>query len=302
MDKGSNLCCFCGSNNLKLKYSRLYHPFKKDHGPFDFYKCTTCGSGLTFPLPTDQQIKDLYSSFSGGLIPSVKVIRDNNPLTTWYSQCIQHAIHSLSIDEATTFSWLDAGAGSGELSALLARKFPLSAGTAVDFHDKPASLQKAGNIGWVNTDINTESGWEKQGIAEKYDLIFLITVLEHVKYPNKLIYGLLKKLNPGGCLYLTVPDYGSAAAQFLQKRWPYFLPGEHLCIPTVKGMRMMLEEICSSLFSARVFTIKVNSAVLPYPLGYYLNYFGLSRVPAMLAGRTVRFPTGILEASVVLPK
>lgn len=297
MSEEIKICCFCKSGNLKLTYSDLYHPYKKDHGPFDFYKCIGCGSGLTLPLPEQEQIEQLYDSFSGGLIPAIKEIRDKNPLTTWYNQCIKRALQQV-VTITETFSWLDVGAGNGDISFLLSEQFPLSSGTSVDFHDRPPLLDRVKNINWVKTDLNLDGGLGKIEKERKFDVIFLITVLEHIVRPDRLTGDLVNRLNPGGCLYITVPDYGSMAARFLKKRWPYFLPGEHLCIPSKKGMRIMLNEICKSNLSAVPTKIKVKSAVLPYSLGYYTDYFGFGRLPPALSNRTVYLPTGILEAAV----
>lgn len=283
-------------------YSGLYHPFMKNHGPFSFFKCEDCGSGLTFPLPTREQIEQLYASFSGGLIPSIKKIRENNPLTTWYQQCIKRATARLPIGATTAFAWLDVGAGSGELSFLLSEQFPLSTGTSVDFHDEPPLLSNRERIRWVNADLDSEYSLNSNGVEEKYDAIFLITVLEHVRQPNLVVGSLLKKMKPGGCLYITVPDFGSWAASMMGKRWPYFLPGEHLYIPTIKGMKKMLKRLCEQHLSEGCTAIDVNATVLPYSLGYYLSYFGVKRFPSALAEIPLRLPTGILEAAVISRK
>src|SRR6185312_12584100 len=142
MNSITKICCFCGSKNLKLLYFNIYHPYKKDHGPFNFYKCNICGSGLTFPAPSPNNLKELYESFSGGLIPSIKKIRDDNPLSIWYNQCIEHALKVYSSTISNDFSWLDVGAGNGDLALIMSSKYPSSQGTAIDFHTVPISLEK----------------------------------------------------------------------------------------------------------------------------------------------------------------
>lgn len=294
MDELMTICCFCNSKNLKILYSDAYHPYKKDHGPFNFYKCKNCGSGLTFPLPSPENLEALYKNFSGGLIPRIREIRDSNPLSRWYSQCIKHAFKGY-LPPNNNFNWIDVGAGNGELSELMASKFISSQGTAMDFHVTPHLLEKLKNVRWTNIDLN------KIHLHEilKTDLIFLITVLEHVLYPDKLVNHLLKGLNPGGKLYITVPDFGSLASGVLKNKWPYYLPGEHLNIPSKKGMGLMLQNLCKNEFTHKKYSIMVKSTVLPYPLGYYLSYWGIER-KSIFSKAAVRLPTGILEASVSL--
>lgn len=294
------ICCFCGSERTKLLYRDLYHPYKKEHGPFCFYKCLNCGSGLTLPQPDSKQLSDLYRSFSDGLIPSIRKIRKEHPLTVWYNQCIDRALKPLheSVEKNNNFSWLDVGAGNGELAFLLSQRFPYSDGLAIDFHDQPALIRDLERVKWQMSDLNSDHNPKSIAGTQRFDLVFLITVLEHVMYPQLLLRQLLDKIEAGGCLYLTVPDFGSFASTILKQKWPYFLPGEHLNIPTIKGMQLLLEELCKQKFSHSNYIVKVNSIILPYPIGYYLDYFRMQKFSRMFEKDVIKLPTGILEASV----
>lgn len=294
------ICCFCGSKKIKMVYKNLYHPYNRTFGPFQFYKCADCGSGVTIPLPKQYELVKLYESFSGGLIPSIRKLRENNPLSEWYNQCISRAtgIWSAHIENDKIFKWMDIGSGNGELIYHLMNRFPESSGIAIDFEERPALIDKFPGVSWEKTDLNSRSSLEKAGGGEKFDLIFLITVLEHVMHPDIVVNLALSKLKKGGCLYLTVPDIGSLPAKIFKRKWPYFLPGEHLCIPTLKGMYALLEKNYFEIFGSSNDAIHVEPIIFPYPLGYYLGYFGINRMPQFLKGKVLRIPTGILEASV----
>ncbi|MBS1749088.1 MAG: class I SAM-dependent methyltransferase [Bacteroidetes bacterium] len=295
MNEQAKICCFCGSSEMKLLYKGRNHPFKKDHGPFDFFRCKNCSSGLTFPMPNVFELEELYRSFDGGMIPKIRAIRDNNPLTKWYRQCVTNAFQLVSSPAKEGFCWMDVGAGNGELTVTILEKYPLSNGVAVDFHEKPPNLENT-NIQWIKTDINHAPDYG----SNNFDLIFLVTVLEHVMYPEVLLESLLLKLKPKGSLYITVPDFGSIAANLLGGKWPYFIPGEHLFIPSKKGIKLLLERICQSNFGAGNFEIKVNTTSIPYTVGYYWQYFGLGKPPKFVTSKALHIPTGILEASVIL--
>lgn len=295
MNEQAKICCFCGSSEMKLLYKGRNHPFNKAHGPFDFYRCKNCSSGITFPMPAASELTTLYRSFDGGMIPRIRAIRDHNPLTKWYMQCVTRATQLAVSAIKADFSWLDVGAGNGELALKVLKKFPLSKGFAVDFHERPESLDNT-DIQWINTDINCSPQFD----SNYFDLIFLITVLEHVMYPDVLLESLLLKLKPQGVLYITVPDFGSLASTFLGDKWPYFIPGEHLLIPSKKGIKILLNKICQIKFGTGNFDVIVKTTSIPYTAGYYWEYFGLGNLPKFIASKSLNFPTGILEASVIL--
>src|ERR1700730_11005711 len=176
MDFSEQICCFCNDTKLKLLYHELYHPVKRDHGPFDFYECMNCGSGLTIPEPSLQQLGELYKSFDNGLIPAIRTIRENNPLTAWVSQCINHALAYAKIKNGIedVFEWLDLGAGKGELAAMLSSRFPHAKGWAVDFHGEPQLCSSCKNVNWLSVDLNEANFAGKVEIG-KVDMIFSIT-------------------------------------------------------------------------------------------------------------------------------
>jgi hypothetical protein len=295
-------CLFCGSQSLHLLYSGNFHPVAVWHGPFDFYRCNTCGSGLTQPLPEPGQLVKLYESFEGGMIPRIRALRDKYPLTTWFHQCINKALKYSGkvVSKESPFNWIDLGAGNGELAILLANRFPNSNGIAVDFQGRPGGLDLYPDVKWIKTDLNQDE-LRKHFTDTKPDLAFSITVLEHLIHPEHFIENALDILGNPGCLYLTSPRIDCNAFHLLGKKWPYFLPGEHLNIPSLKGMRSMLERICKEKFEPGTWTVYIKPVVLPYPLGYYAKYLKLGEIGDMIPGNWVlRFPTGMLEAAVIL--
>ncbi len=295
-------CLFCGSQSLNLLYSGHFHPVAKWHGPFDFYRCNTCGSGLTWPLPEPEQLTKLYESFEGGMIPGIRALRDQYPLTLWFQQCINNAMKysGNDISTASTFQWVDLGAGKGEMAISLAKRFPLSNGIAVDFHDRPGELDLYPSVKWIKTDMNQDD-FPDHFADKKARFVFSITVLEHLLRPDQFVEKALDIPGKHGCLYLTTPMLNSNAFHLLKKRWPYYLPGEHLNIPSLKGMRILLERICGEKFDKGTWSVHVKPVILPYPLGYYAKYLKLGKMADKIPYQWVlRLPTGILEAAVIL--
>jgi 2-polyprenyl-3-methyl-5-hydroxy-6-metoxy-1,4-benzoquinol methylase len=189
-------------------------------------------------------------------------------------------------DQRTDFSWIDIGAGDGVMSVLMKDEFPRSTGVAMDFHERPPRLVGK-DIRWQSADLNGASA-----LQGSFDLVFAITVFEHILQPGAFFHAMVRMLKPGGLLYFNCPRTDSFAFRIMGSKWPYYLPGEHITIPSVKGVTEMATAILKS--EAGQFTIQVRPVVMPYPMGYYLGYLGLKRKWAF--DMDLYIPTGLLEA------
>ena len=295
-------CCFCDSRDLILLYSKHYHPIIKEYGPFDFYRCKHCGSGLTLPAPAPAQLDTLYRSFAGGMDEQTRKNRDTNPLDRWYQQCIGRALRHAPFGAETgaRFSWVDIAAGNGELAKLMALRYPDSQGLAIDFHPRPAGLQQIENLRWLQCDLNKPISIELLP-QQPFDLAFSITVLEHVRDPFTMLENFMPLLKNQSLFYITVPDYSSVAASLLKTHWPYYIPGEHINIPSKTGLRILIRRLLSEEVSAPGNSIFVNRIILPYPISYYLQFFRLPKLASFVRKKAwvLKLPTGILEALII---
>jgi len=260
--------------------------------PIDIYTCRECQSIVTLPLPSKEELTALYSSYHDGMSPTIRNLRTNNPLTAWYRQCVARATKQVkpNIEKNTVFSWIDVGAGGGELARIMALEFPGSIGTAIDFHNRPFALDGISNVDWISCDLNEDFSSK---INRKFDLVTSITVIEHVLSPGDHIKNCRQLMKNDGALYVTAPCADTLAEKVLGKSWPYMIPGEHLNIPSVKGMAILLQRLGEGI-SPHVFA---NKTILPYTLGYFLSFFRLSFLRSVVPHSfPVKLPTGILEA------
>lgn len=86
---------------------------------------------------------------------------------------------------------LDVGCAAGEACKLYSEKIPLAKIEGCDFSEIAVQKSKELNptIHFFRADIR------KEEIQKKYDYIILTSVLEHFRYPNKIIKKCLKKTN-----------------------------------------------------------------------------------------------------------
>lgn len=282
-------CVYCGAEG-EVMDAHAFHPYVKQFGPFCLYVCRSCGSIFTYPLPSSQQIQDLYAGYDGGMFSKVATLRRKFPLDAWFNQCLQRIRHFFP-DPLSSFTWIDVGAGEGMMSKLMTRHYPNSRGIAIDFHDRPSSLDGIA-VEWRRMDLNKD--WEN---IPQADLVFSITVLEHVANPGFFVRSMLQALTPTGVMYLNCPRTDALAFQVLGKKWPYYLPGEHLSIPSRKGMKVL----ASRAVNASILNhpdVSVSSVIMPYPLGYYLGYYLHAKASRYWFNPSIYIPTGMLECTV----
>jgi SAM-dependent methyltransferase len=284
-------CLYCGGD-AKLYEKNARHPYAPGFGPFQMYQCSSCSSLVTHPVPGARDISALYASFKRGMHKKARELRTRYPLRTWFLQCLDHMMRDTKLNTGSEFSWIDIGAGEGEMSNLVYQHFPGSSGTAIDFHKRPGQLDKG--VNWVSTDLSVDLPE-----IEKADLVFAITVFEHMTDPIHFIRSCLELMKPGAVFYFNCPRADCNAFRIMGKKWPYYLPGEHITVPSITGLEKLMQRECSSRFGDR-YTLTVSPVVMPYPLGFYLGYLLPFTMKYSSLSTDIYFPTGILECQLIL--
>lgn len=90
-------------------------------------------------------------------------------------------------------------------------------------------------------------------LAGPYDAVTLFDVIEHVPQPREAIDALKRVLKPGGHLFLSTPDAGSAVARAMGSRWHYLDPIQHIVLFNRRNLSRLLEEAGFEVLGARTF-------------------------------------------------
>lgn len=77
---------------------------------------------------------------------------------------------------------------------------------------------------------------------EKFDVVVMDHVLEHMSDPNKVLEKVNKLLNKEGTVMVNVPNFASLSAKLYGAGWEYVLPQEHLWHFTPKSLQLLLEK------------------------------------------------------------
>jgi len=129
---------------------------------------------------------------------------------------------------------LDFGGGTGAFAAYLAQKKGFKS-SLIEPNDK-ARIQAA------KKGVSAYKSIDKLPNGERFDLITLWHVLEHIEQPEKIIKELSQRLEDHGKLILAVPNFESFDAQHYKAEWAALDVPRHLWHFTTKGILQLLEK------------------------------------------------------------
>jgi SAM-dependent methyltransferase len=289
----SLVCPYCGQDGGVIVHRSEWHKVDRSFGPFDIFKCPSCGSAGTANPPSPERLNAFYERYDEHRPQWYEAAARDSSLEAQYHFYARRISRFLPRSDA---SWIDIGAGHGEVASLLYERCPSSQGVAIDIGERPARLPPA--VEHISCDLNRRS-WAK-ALDRQFDLVFSVAVWEHVLAPADFARECLSLVAPSGSLVLIAPDNGSLAARVLGRHWPYFEPGEHIFIPTRVGARDCLLRAADALgLRGDTAEIRVRPLLVGYSLRYLTNVLRLERLSSMIPpGAAAPLPTGILLARV----
>jgi SAM-dependent methyltransferase len=236
-EEATPICLYCAAGDMVAVGKNLRHPIWTEMTGIHLYRCQSCRSISTFPMPDSEHLGRCYAKYSFGGYPEHKAkAKQKSSQNVWYD----HILDIFQVGKMSNELVADIGAGEGFLAASILKRSEGSVGklTCVDYHDVPSgkeSMLESGKVEWLQRDLSKD--W---GFGSLFDRIFCIAVLEHVIDPRNLIQNLIASVKSGGKIHVLAPVADSWLATLLGDRWPYHIPGEHLSIPSLEGMRRIV--------------------------------------------------------------
>jgi len=231
-------CWLCGSIRLALvKSSNVASRLRPEA-----FKITDAHYGVTLAIYRCQACDFLQCSGAGDPVEFYAEMSDEGYEDTRSARLRQ----ARSVVEGVKPSkpggaWLDVGAGSGTL--VEAAKEAGYAAVGVEPSDWLAARGRERGL-----DVRT-GVMPHPDIQEKFDVVSLIDVVEHVTNPVTLLKTLAAALKPDGVACVVTPDVESIPARLLGWRWWHFRVA-HVGYFSLKTLNLALE--ASGLRSRRV--------------------------------------------------
>jgi 2-polyprenyl-3-methyl-5-hydroxy-6-metoxy-1,4-benzoquinol methylase len=184
-------CALCGGNDFKL----ISEKDSKSKGKLLVCVCNACSMVSQNPVPTEQEVEQYYSTeyrqdYKQVFEPKLKHVYRAGNLAL-------NRLEFLTKNNVTSGKLLDVGAGGGEF-------------TYVSSHLGFDSTGIEPNIGYSNYAKDQYQANVKTGqlvdIDDKFDVITMLHVMEHIPDPVKTFKKLYDLLNDGGSLFVEVPN------------------------------------------------------------------------------------------------
>lgn len=139
---------------------------------------------------------------------------------------------------------LDAGCSTGDFILMSKTDYSLYGLDLSEYAIEMAKTKNPEIAEHIVTGKLEESWLSKQ----TFDAICLWDVAEHLWDPVTVIDELLKRLSPGGFLFLSTPAIDSTVAKVMKRYWAFMTPPEHLSFFTSETFKWMF----NSKFDAKI--------------------------------------------------
>lgn len=263
-----NACPVCGSANREPLHDGLRdRVFHCAPGAWTLYCCDECGSGYLDPRPTPETIGLAYSRYFTHFDGEQEVERTGafHRFRRALSNGYRNARFGTDLKPATRLGYwaallfprrraeLEAGARS--------LPYPERGQTLLDVGcGNGAFLEIANALGWdavgIEPDPKAVEASRKRGVkvrqgdiraldgqAERYDVITMNHVIEHVHAPAVLLEACFRLLKTGGLLWINTPNLGSAGHSLYGPYWRGLEPPRHLILFTWNSLELILTTV-----------------------------------------------------------
>ncbi|NLG03795.1 MAG: class I SAM-dependent methyltransferase [Clostridia bacterium] len=191
------LCSICGSEDYEILYKvtmalPIEHPLSQAAKEFEIVRCKQCGFCFANILAKQEDYDRYYSEYNNYTEMTSKKKESD--------QVIQDVLDIIQCNTNMSSRILDMGSGCGRLLLELRERNYLNLCGIDTTEDNLVVLRTAGisaEVGSVYDTVNT---------TERYDLVCLTTVLEHLLFPEIAVKNLKKYLAPKGKIVVTVPN------------------------------------------------------------------------------------------------
>jgi len=167
------------------------------------FRCCDCG----FIFAEDDEVRELYSLYEQLADPAYEATTASRTLQ------MQWLIDRGRVAHPNARTLLEIGSGSGLLIAT-ARAAGLDATGIEPSHSLVRSARRLTGVDLL------QGTFPHPAVAgRKFDLIYLVDVIEHVSDPVALLSAMREAIAPGGVAVVVTPDISSVAARLLGRRW-----------------------------------------------------------------------------------
>lgn len=152
---------------------------------------------------------------------------------------VKQKVNNISKVKKTITNILDIGCGTGDFLKACSDRNWIIYGVEPHASARQISIQKTNS----NTIYDSIESLNKENANQKFDIISLWHVLEHVPNLNDYTKSLQKLLKPDGVLIVAVPNFMSFDAQYYKSFWAAYDVPRHLWHFSPKSVKMLFSKV-----------------------------------------------------------
>jgi SAM-dependent methyltransferase len=211
-------CVVCGETGAREAFIAEDWSLAAVPGSFRYVRCAGCGTVRIDPAPDDATLASAYpEGYVGGGPGTALLQRVGDVLGR------REARRLVELGDAGARA-LDVGCGDGTFLRRLR-----TAGWHGPLHGLEPSPSAAARARARGFDVE-QGTLETLEARDRFDLVILRHVLEHVRDPRAALERVHSLLRPGGLVYVATPDEGALAARVFGRYWHGYDPPRHLWV------------------------------------------------------------------------
>jgi 2-polyprenyl-3-methyl-5-hydroxy-6-metoxy-1,4-benzoquinol methylase len=216
-------CPNCEGSNYK-------HDLKKDS--LNMVKCLQCNTIYVNPIFNEKYYEDTYKSEEyQHVVSELGHSSHDYRVERFGKERVQKIAQFFS--NKNDISFLDVGCSTGFVVEA-AQQLNWNA-LGVDLNPAAINFGKSRGLPLENKKIQDIEGMT-------FDAIGMFDVLEHVPFPKEILDHAYRLLNPGGIIYLYVPNYDSASRVLMGEDAHFIWPSHHLTLYTPETLQLQMEK------------------------------------------------------------
>lgn len=206
-------CCCCKGETGNLVFRGLTSVYSDQ--PWDLAECSVCNNIITLPVPTGGLLNKIYSDtylYSIHLL----VLNEKKFRSRWMAKFVRN----ISVEKNYN-SILEVGCMFGYLLDELKNNFNVK---GIEIGEDAISICKKNGLDVQNISIEDYLSHND----EKFDLIILSHVFEHLLSPEKILGQLSNRLKSGGKLIISIPNSNSYNRKLFGRNWGWWQVPVHI--------------------------------------------------------------------------
>lgn len=228
-------CPLCHGEETK-KHKKNVSSVYSDR-PYDLFRCGSCGFVFTFPEPDKETLNDIYKN---------KYSYDVHLLIRKEKEYRAKKFAGFAKKEKGAGKVLEIGTMYGFLIESLQKSGFECTGLEIDKDAVIHCREKGLDVRKETLEIFLEKN------REKYNLIVMSHVLEHIADPKAYLKKMESLLNENGKIMLIVPNASSFLAKIFGKYWGYWQAPVHINHFNRKSLRHLLGSLDFEIANAGV--------------------------------------------------